>query len=1156
MIDTGTQDQLPDPKIEAVQGIGAVPAYRGTAYVVIEDLQLEAFGNRVPQFSFEVIQGAPDDAETLDIARQIEAVALIPGTGEYALATTPVYMKAANNTQRAVNINTPLGVTDFEASREALFSDLPNHKATSLVISWFGTDLRAGTCQIAPRVDQKSGEGSKMAWAVSGLKRSTASLVPYLDDRPVYGGTPTDQSVIEAISVLREGGREVMFYPFVLMEQLAENGLEDPWTGAPDQPALPWRGRITLSVAPGRDGSPDGTQGAADEVAAFFGAAAPGDFPKFLSKRNYSGPPEFSYRRFILHYAYLCADAGGVDAFCIGSELRGLTQIRGPGGSFPVVDALRALAADVRSILGPDTKIGYAADWSEYFGYHPQDGSGDVLFQLDPLWADPEIDFVGIDNYMPLSDWRDGEDHADAGFGSIYNLEYLRGNVAGGEGYDWYYAGPEGKAAQKRLAIVDTAHGEDWVFRYKDLVNWWASVHYDRPGGVRSSTPTAWQPGAKPIWLTELGCPAVDKGTNAPNVFYDPKSSESALPPYSSGRRDDFIQRQALTAIYGHWSEPENNPVSPIYGGPMVDLSHAFVWAWDARPFPFFPNQSVVWSDGANYQRGHWLNGRMSARGLADVVREICAWGGLTEIDVSGVYGVVRGFSVEAGTTPRAALQALMLAHGVDATDRNGVIHFTMRGGRVTSSVAPGHLATTDDLANGIERIRAPEAELVGRVRVSSIESEGDYQIRAVDAVFPDDTADTISETDLPMLLTAGEGRAIAERWLAEARVARDTVQFALPPSRMDIGAGDVVTLPGTETESRYRIDRLEHTHLLVAEAQRVEAGVYVPSPDVPEDQVRQADFAVPVPVDPVFLDLPLLTGGEVAHAPHLAVASKPWSGPAAVYKSPAQDGFELASLVQSPAVMGETETDLVSAAAGLWDRGAALRVRMWQGGLTSVTEEALLNGANAAAIGSGSDDLWEVFQFAEATLVAPDVYDLRLRLRGQVGTDAVMPGVWPAGSRFVLLTSALVQPDLGLSERQLARTWRIGPSRKPADDPVYAEEVRAFDGVGLRPYAPVHLRARSGTDGYDLSWIRRTRIDGDSWAGMDVPLNEESEVYIVRGSVSGAVIREVTVETPSWTYSTADWTADGARSPFTVDIAQVSTRFGPGPFRSLTIHD
>jgi len=100
--------------------------------------------------------------------------------------------------------------------------------------------------------------------------------------------------------------------------------------------------------------------------------------------------------------------------------------------SFPAVTRLIALAAGVRSLLEAGTKISYATDWSEYFGYQPQDGSGDRYFHLDPLWADANIDFIGIDNYMPLSDWRDGAEHLDATHGSIYDLEYLRQNIEGG----------------------------------------------------------------------------------------------------------------------------------------------------------------------------------------------------------------------------------------------------------------------------------------------------------------------------------------------------------------------------------------------------------------------------------------------------------------------------------------------------------------------------------------------------------------------------------------------------------------------------------------------------------------------------------------------------------------------------------------------------
>ncbi|KAF0172000.1 MAG: hypothetical protein FD162_2637 [Rhodobacteraceae bacterium] len=187
------------------------------------------------------------------------------------------------------------------------------------------------------------------------------------------------------------------FYPFLLMEQLADNSLPNPWTGETGQPPLPWRGRITLNKAPGQPGSTDRTAAAAAEVANFFGSVQPAHFAIVGEAVAYSGPVEWSYRRFILHYAHLCKAAGGVAAFCVGSEMRGLSQIRAAGDSFPTVAALRQLASEVRAILGAETKISYAADWSEYFGYHIEDN---VYFHLDPLWADPAIDFIGIDNCL------------------------------------------------------------------------------------------------------------------------------------------------------------------------------------------------------------------------------------------------------------------------------------------------------------------------------------------------------------------------------------------------------------------------------------------------------------------------------------------------------------------------------------------------------------------------------------------------------------------------------------------------------------------------------------------------------------------------------------------------------------------------------------
>ncbi|QCO54615.1 hypothetical protein EOK75_01595 [Pseudorhodobacter turbinis] len=153
-----------------------------------------------------------------------------------------------------------------------------------------------------------------------------------------------------------------------------------------------------------------------------------------------------------------------------------------------------------------------------------------------------------------------------------------------------------------------------------------------------------------------------------------------------------------------------------------------------------------------------------------------------------------------------------------------------------------------------------------------------------------------------------------------------------------------------------------------------------------------------------------------------------------------------------------------------------------------------------------------------------------------------------------ILLDDALTQIDLLASERGLARHYRIGALARGVDDPNVVHRIEAFSGIGLRPYSPAHLRAKSLPGGdREVTWVRRTRIDGDSWESFEVPLGETQEQYLVRIVVSGAIVREQVVTQPSWTYSNAQFAADAAAGG-TLMVAQISDRFGPGPFASMSL--
>ena len=1141
----GTEAQEPDPKMEAVEGQGAVPAYKGLAYVVIEDLDLGPYGNRVPQLTFEVLRpefGA-DPAAPVEAVR---AVAMVPGTGEYGLSTRQLNVEAGPGEMRAVNVSTARAVPDFVASMDDLTAELPNVGSVSLVVSWFGSDLRCGACRVVPKVETRGGDAEEMPWQVAGRTRADAETVGRdADDRPVYGGTPADASVIEALREVRGRGLEAMFYPFILMEPEAGNALPDPYTGRAGQSPLPWRGRITTSLAPGMPGSPDGTAAAEAEVDAFFGAARASDFSLDGEAVRYDGVEDAGYARFILHYAWLCRAAGGVDAFCIGSEMRGLTWIRGPGGRYPAVARMVDLLREVRSILGPDCDLGYAADWSEYSGHRPADAPGDVRFHLDPLWADPDCDFVGIDNYLPLTDWRDEPDHADAAFGSIHDIDYLKSGVLGGEYYDWYYADEAAMDSQTRTPITDGA-GEPWVWRVKDLRGWWENAHHERIGGIRQPVPTAWVPQGKPIRFTEYGCAAVDKATNQPNVFLDPKSSESQLPRKSTGRRDELLQHQYIRAVTDFWSEPGSNPVSAVYGGRMLDMARAHLWAWDARPWPAFPGRTDLWTDGANYARGHWLNGRVSSRTLASVVREICADAGVRQVDVSGLAALVRGYMIAEIGSARAALQPLLLAYGVDAVERDGSLVFRHRDGVVRERIDPGLLALSE-VRGEREVVRAPAAELPERVRLTYVEGEATYEARIADASVPGAAEDSVAESELPLALTAAEARTAAERWLAETRIGRETTRFAVGPSRSDLGAGDVVAIEG-RTDA-WRIDRVEDAGVRMVTAVRVDPAAYRPVDAVEVVPPARAVTAA-TPVVPVFMDLPLLRGGEPPHAPRIAVGARPWPGTVAVHSADEDAGYGAPQVIERPAVVGITQTPLAAAPAGRWDRGAPLRVRMGRAGLSSAGPRKVLNGGNAIAIGSGAPQGWEVIQFRHAEPVGDGVWDLSLRLRGQLGTGADMPAEWPAGSRVVLLDETVAILDLAPSDRGIERHYRTGPGTRPLTDATYRHDVLTFEGIGLRPYAPAHLRAAEADGDLRVSWIRRTRIDGDPWGAGEVPLGEAEERYVVRVLRGADELRRAEVSVPRWTYAAPERAADGGG--VAIEVAQVSDRFGPGAWASL----
>ncbi|MDP2122911.1 MAG: glycoside hydrolase TIM-barrel-like domain-containing protein, partial [Parvibaculum sp.] len=734
--------------------------------------------------------------------------------------------------------------------------------------------------------------------------------------------------------------------------------------------------------------------------------------------------------------------------------------------------------------------------------------------------------------------------------------------IAGGENFDWYYASEVDRASQLRTPIADGAYGKPWVWRAKDIKSWWSNAHHNRPGGIEAEAPTAWLPQSKPIWFTELGCPAIDKGTNQPNVFVDPKSAESALPHFSRGTRDDFIQRRFIEAQMSYWNPAHAdhvagaNPVSAVYGGPMVDPARIFLWTWDARPFPAFPERIDIWTDGENWQRGHWLNGRMGAAPLADLAAAVMREAGFEEFDVGELGGTVEGFVIDRIISPRAALEPLMLAHFFDAAETQGVIRFRHFGDVPVARLTPDELAVDDDgAAPGYALTRGQETELPNAAKIAYIDGGGEYRQAAVEARRLAGRSARVTTATLPMVLTQPAAQAIADIWMQKAWSERERAALALPPSRLALDAGDVVTLELPHREARFRLTEIADTHVRSCRGVGTEESLYGPvtAPVRSSSPAAAPSYGTPLAV---FMDLPLLTGEETPHAPRIAVAADPWPGGIAVFKS-AGAGFAFDRVVTRPATLGFTMTPLMPGPVGRWDEANELTIALSSGELASADMLSVLAGANAAALETQDGD-WEIIQFRAALLVAPNEVLLSGLLRGQAGSESAMRAPLAPGARFVLLDEAVNELGMSDAERGLARTWAYGPAPLPLDDETYVSIERIFDGIGLRPVSPVHLHARRGPGGdIELGWIRRTRIGGDSWAGLDVPLGEESEAYEIDIHDGEAVKRVIAATEPRAVYSAADQIADFGSTGFPaleVTVCQLSASFGRGAGRRATL--
>jgi hypothetical protein len=975
----GSEMQMPDPLLEGVQGKGQTPAYRGQAYVVFEDFPLSEFANRLPNFTFEVKRLSKSQKEER-LEDLIESIVIIPGGGEFVYDTVSQSKIEGDKIggkwcQRgkvqSINQHNNSNKANALLSLDQLQSTLPNVKWTAPVVTWFATSLRLSDCEILPGVEyQSEATTSPDTWQVGNFQRQSAYQIRRANGRPVYGGTVNDLSIIRYLKELKSRGYKIMFYPMFFM----------------DLPKKPWRGRLS---------------GLPEEVHQFF------------HKPN-------GYNRFILHYAQLVK--GLVDAFVIGSELVGLTKISDEHYNFPAVDELVTLAQLVKNILGGEVKITYAADWSEY--HHSKGG----WYNLDPLWASPAIDFIGIDAYFPLTE----ASH------SLYEVNEVMKGWTEGEGYDFYYEDSLNKSGKNFLAPE---------YAWKNIEWWWANEHIN-PNGNK----TAWQPKSKKIWFTEYGFPSVDCCSNTPNVFHDLTSQESRFPYLSCGKPDFRAQRTALTATEKKWQNSD-----------MVERK--FIWTWDARPYPFWPEFQHIWSDGSAWLYGHWIQGKLGLSSLAAIVEELILRTGLSfaQVDSSRLKGDFNGMALEQQTTLRNVLEMLQQSYFFDTIEKDGKLQLFPRENKETFMVDP------NDLLERIVITRAQEIELPGKIDVNFINTARNYRIGNQHAERFHAQLNHGFALNFPICLDESRAQNIAQISLYNRWMERTRYSLVLPSKYLFLTPGCLLKV----NNYLLRITSINYGSNFALQVEGVaedleiytfQQGSFLPGSSQLLEPLGQSRLEI--------LDLPTLSHDFSYHQGHIYFAvvglHNNWSKASIFASMQENSNYEEIIQVNKQAIIGNALNNIDALNAD------EIIVNICGGEIANVKSLAVLGD--------------EVIEFSQAQLVAAHQYKISRITRAKYGERKSHH----EGERFVLINSDLYKYEI--AHEEIGRTFYLKVVSGGGTLAQAVAQKFIYQANNLKPYSPINVQYQFNSEGDLLFvWQRRSRLQSHS---SNLPLGEEKEEY------------------------------------------------------------
>ena len=655
-----------------------------------------------------------------------------------------------------------------------------------------------------------------------------------------------------------------------------------------------------------------------------------------------------------------------------------------------------------------------------------------------------------------------------------------------------------------------------------------------------------------------------EDGVNMPGAGSEAWWAASDTENGSAGEGKDYWQLQAHKGANGTSNMPaedksyldqlldfKDNVFDWIENADLVDWLKAGAIAagviWAGSKVMEMMNPDVGDDDhDARYNGSAGYSGSYTAPSLPDVIASLCEYSGVV-YDVSALPDEEVSFLIGQSTSVRTMLEQLSVAFQFDMVNSGGILKFVPRS---TTSVRTITLAdmgysSKSDIDPRYTVTRLQGIDLPRSVSLTYYAEDVDFNKYTQTFENYLYTDGQIVNLEVPVTLSHAKAKEICETSLINAHLERTNIKFKTTYKFLDVEPGDVLN---SEVHGLIRISKVVETEEGLLEFTAVDAGVdaaqYATNAGI---QYPATSINVPKSIgpsqafwiDPTNLD-DLDKGVRIYAAIH-GYGRSGWPG-AAIYMSEDNGAtYEQIGSSYNEATLGMVAFATESAPWQVWDNTTEITVQLKTGTLLSMSEIAVLNGANWAQIGQ------ELIGFCNAQLIGEKTYKLTKLLRGRQGTEAYVSN-HKANELFCLMNDAIVKIDLLDSDRSTTKKFKvvtIGSSLDMATE----DTVQIISNNTMMWSIYGQSLTKTGND-FSLTFKERVRFDNQlkdftavnhdaDWAGFGIAILDSNDL----------VKKTYVTQSNSFTYTEANQIADfgSAQTNVKISVVQLSQKWGGG---------